>query len=216
MLCPYKGGKFRLTQPFKTGVHTGMDLVGLSSKELIAVCDAVVLQSRIVTDRTDLTWQWGNYVALGTPEGYRVIYAHLSKRKVKKGDVVRRGDVIGVEGDTGYSFGSHCHLEVRDNNNKATAAVNTPSFTEIPNLPGVYDASDAGISAQLAGLDRRVAALEDACRVYHYYSELPDYARDTIERLHRTGVFAGGGPGDMQLTYGMMRILLILAWRGII
>ena len=65
-------------------------------------------------------------------------------------------------------------------------------------------------------LEKRVAELEEANKVYHTYDQLPGYARETIERLHRTGVFAGAGPGDMQLTHEMMRILLILAKQGVI
>ena len=69
---------------------------------------------------------------------------------------------------------------------------------------------------RIAALEQRVAALEEQCRVYHWYSQLPDYARATIERLHKNGTFAGAGPDDMQLTRDMMRILLILANKGII
>ncbi|MBQ3100405.1 MAG: N-acetylmuramoyl-L-alanine amidase [Clostridia bacterium] len=65
-------------------------------------------------------------------------------------------------------------------------------------------------------LKARVTELEEQNRVYRWYSELPDYARPTIERLHRSGVFSGAGPGDMQLSRDMMRILLILANQNVI
>ena len=55
ILSPYRGGKFRVTQKFTLGVHDGLDLVGESGKELIAPCDATVLQSRRVTDKSDRT-----------------------------------------------------------------------------------------------------------------------------------------------------------------
>ena len=221
MLCPYRGGVFRVTQAYKPGVHSGLDVVGESSKELVALCDAEVVQSRIVTDRSDLTWQWGNYVTLRAPSGVLVIYAHLSRRLVERGQKVRAGDPVGIEGNTGYSFGAHCHLEVRNQNNRVTAAVNTPEFTGIPNKPGRYDApAQNGLTpeefSRISEIDVRVSSLEERCRVYRWYSELPSYARETIERLHREGVFDGAGPQDMQLTESMMRILLILAWRGII
>lgn len=69
---------------------------------------------------------------------------------------------------------------------------------------------------EFEALSRRVAELEEENRVYHWYSELPDYARPTIERLHRSGVFVGAGPGDMQLSRDMMRILLVLANQQVI
>lgn len=89
MLNPYKGGKFRVTSPYgkriingRSEFHSGLDIVGESSKELLAICDATVIQSRIVTDKSNLTWQWGNYVIIQADSGERVIYAHLSKRLV--------------------------------------------------------------------------------------------------------------------------------------
>lgn len=142
MLSPYEGGRFKVTQQFKLGSHNGLDVVGLSSKNLIAMRDGVVWQSRIVTDHSDKTWEWGNYVTVKDDlTGALVVYAHLSKRLVKQGDRVKAGDVIGVEGNTGYSFGSHCHLEVRNADNKVTSGCNTPIFTGIPNMCGTYDAT---------------------------------------------------------------------------
>ena len=145
MLCPYEGGKFRVTSKYGMRVlngtqqfHSGLDLVGESSKKLIAVCDGEITQSRIVLDKNDLTWQWGNYVCLKAKSGELIFYCHLSERKVVKGHKVKKGDIIGVEGNTGYSFGSHCHLEVRNSSNKVTDEVNTPKFTDIPNIVGKY------------------------------------------------------------------------------
>ena len=43
-------------------------------------------------------------------------YLHLSKINVKVGDVVERGQVIGLSGDTGYTEGAHLHLGIRIDN----------------------------------------------------------------------------------------------------
>lgn len=43
------------------------------------------------------------------------LYAHMSTIKVKQGDYVQKGQVVGLEGTTGYSTGPHCHFEVRIN-----------------------------------------------------------------------------------------------------
>ena len=45
-------------------------------------------------------------------DGYRTLYAHMSAFAVKQGDVVQQGQIIGYVGDTGYSFGCHCHFEM--------------------------------------------------------------------------------------------------------
>ena len=63
-------------------------------------------------------------------------------------------------------------------------------------------------------LVKRVEELEKG-KVYHYYTELPDWARPTIQALHTDGVFAGAGAGDMKLPEDMMRILFINARFGI-
>ena len=56
---------------------------------------------------------YGNVVVIRHNNGLETLYAHLSKREVKSGDHVEAGDVIGLGGNTGRSFGSHLHFEVR-------------------------------------------------------------------------------------------------------
>ncbi|MDE6833640.1 MAG: hypothetical protein K2J39_05270 [Ruminococcus sp.] len=60
------------------------------------------------------------------------------KSGVKAGDTVKITDVIGVEGNTGYSFGSHCHYCVRPQFS-AGNAYNVSEISGIPNVLGVYD-----------------------------------------------------------------------------
>lgn len=57
-------------------------------------------------------FSYGNYVILDHGDGYRTLYAHMSAFAVKQGDVVQQGQIIGYVGDTGYSFGCHCHFEM--------------------------------------------------------------------------------------------------------
>lgn len=150
MLNPYEGGVFRVTSIYGsrnigngTEFHKGLDLVGESSKKLIAIADGVIQQSRLVPKSTgDLTWQWGNYICLKADTGELIYYCHLAERLVSQGQRVKKGDVIGIEGSTGYSFGSHCHLEIRTGANITTSTVNTPAFTGIPNVVGEYSTKE--------------------------------------------------------------------------
>ncbi|MBO9598212.1 MAG: M23 family metallopeptidase, partial [Cohnella sp.] len=47
--------------------------------------------------------------------GFETVYGHMKKLKVKKGQVVEKGDSIGVMGSTGRSTGTHLHFEVHLN-----------------------------------------------------------------------------------------------------
>ncbi|HZG57302.1 peptidoglycan DD-metalloendopeptidase family protein [Paenibacillus sp.] len=55
---------------------------------------------------------YGNVVIIDHKNGYETLYAHLSKISVKKGDIVEKGDKIGVMGSTGRSTGVHLHFEI--------------------------------------------------------------------------------------------------------
>lgn len=120
MNLPYKG-TVRVSSPFgwrtlngKRVYHKGIDLVG-ADKTVRAVVGGVVGQSIIITDPTNRTSEWGNYVRVDGEDGRLYYYCHLSQRLASRGDKVSAGDVLGVEGSTGKSTGSHLHLEVREN-----------------------------------------------------------------------------------------------------
>ena len=90
----------------ESAFHGGIDLVSLGSRAIKCVEDGIVLRSRIVTDKTNRTSEWGNYVSVQS--GERIYYyCHMSERLVSAGDRVRAGDVLGIEGSTGRSTGSH-------------------------------------------------------------------------------------------------------------
>ncbi|HYG53233.1 MAG TPA: M23 family metallopeptidase, partial [Flavobacteriales bacterium] len=63
-------------------------------------------------------WGYGNIVLLNHGFGYKTMYAHLSGFNVKKGQKVKRGDVIGFAGSTGKSTAPHLHYEIIKNGEK--------------------------------------------------------------------------------------------------
>jgi nucleoid-associated protein YgaU len=56
---------------------------------------------------------YGNVVVVRHNNGLETLYAHMSQRKVKPGDHVEAGDIVGLGGNTGRSYGSHLHFEIR-------------------------------------------------------------------------------------------------------
>lgn len=141
-LSPFESYKYKVTSPYgqrtlngKVENHSGVDLVGDGTKAVCSVCDGTIIQSRIVTDKSNLTWQWGNYVSVQATDGTVQYYCHLDSRAVKAGDKVKKGQRLGIEGNTGYSFGAHLHFEVRRNNK----AINAAEYLGIPNKTGKYD-----------------------------------------------------------------------------
>ena len=141
-LSPFESYKYRVTSPYGQRIlngvsnfHGGVDLVGVGSTAVCSVCDGIVLQSRIVTDKSNRTWEWGNYVSVQASDGTVIFYCHLASRSVKSGDKVKRGQRIGIMGNTGYSFGAHLHFEVRRNN----TAINAAEYLGIPNKTGQYN-----------------------------------------------------------------------------
>ena len=56
---------------------------------------------------------FGHYVVVHHHNGLETVYAHLSKRLVKRGDIVQAGDVVGLGGSTGRSNAPHLHFEAR-------------------------------------------------------------------------------------------------------
>lgn len=146
MQMPYNGA-FRVTSPYGDrtlgGVnktHWGLDLVG-TDKTIYAVKPGVVVRSRIVTDRSQTVWEWGNYVCVQSDDdGGYIYYCHLSRRSVNAGARVAAGDAVGVEGSTGYSTGSHLHIEARDRHN---GHINIANILGIPNAAGTYNPTAA-------------------------------------------------------------------------
>ena len=59
-----------------------------------------------------LKYQYGTYVLIEHNNNLSSIYAHLSLAIVEEGSEVKRGDIIGYSGNTGYSTGSHLHFGV--------------------------------------------------------------------------------------------------------
>ena len=136
MNSPYMG-KFRVSQQFKS-THDGLDLVGIDSKEIHSTVNGIVERAGW-ENPANQNQGFGLYVRIrkdGTNERY--YFGHLSKVNVKVGEHVKITQIIGIEGNTGYSFGSHCHYCCRNNASKSEIR-NICNISGIPNKLGIYD-----------------------------------------------------------------------------
>lgn len=118
-----ESGMCIITQGYKKGVHDGVDLVNTNSHGdhilgwEVAHSDGVVISTRNNCQGFE-QGSYGNYVKIKHDNGYYTLYAHIAYNtvKVKSGERVKKGQVLGYMGNTGYSFGGHLHFEVRDTN----------------------------------------------------------------------------------------------------
>ena len=140
MNSPYNG-RFKVSQAYKGYNHKGMDLVGLDSKDIHSTVNGIVERAGRDTNPNnpnDTKYGMGNYIRIkDDTTGFVFYFAHLSRVLVKVGQRVQVGDKIGVEGNTGHSFGSHLHYEVRKvPDNKTFQDIS--KFIGIPNKLGEY------------------------------------------------------------------------------
>ena len=92
--------------------HAGMDFSAKTGTPIYATGNGKVI--RVRKSRKG----YGNHVKIDHGYGYVTLYAHMQKYIVKKGQKVKRGEVIGYVGNTGKSVAPHLHYEVHKNGKK--------------------------------------------------------------------------------------------------
>jgi murein DD-endopeptidase MepM/ murein hydrolase activator NlpD len=111
MALPIKNGK--ITTPFgkvgkhwSSGKHTGVDFAVPIGTPVLAVADGKIVNAN---------WgkAYGKQVIMAVDGGF-VIYAHLNAVRVKPGQAVKKGQIVGESGNSGNSTGPHLHLEYRN------------------------------------------------------------------------------------------------------
>lgn len=96
-------------------MHTGIDLTARKGTPIYATGDGVVkVAGKNVSDFSG----YGVVCVIDHGYGMQTLYAHMSGLKVKNGQRVKRGEMIGTVGSTGLSQGSHLHYEVIQNGQK--------------------------------------------------------------------------------------------------
>jgi murein DD-endopeptidase MepM/ murein hydrolase activator NlpD len=101
--------------------HKGVDLVGIE-KHIYPVNGGTVITKSYDSDG------YGNYIIIKHEGGYWSLYAHMKNVYVQEGQIVNKNTILGVEGSTGRSTGSHLHLEIRKGGNSSSNAIDPISF----------------------------------------------------------------------------------------
>lgn len=85
-------------------LHKGVDLVG--NRSIQAADNGRVVYAGFKDD-------YGNHVIIDHMNGYQTLYGHLSQINTSVGQIVEKGQVIGIMGTTGDSTGVHLHFEIQ-------------------------------------------------------------------------------------------------------
>lgn len=149
----YNYGRYGKVRGLGTVWHYGLDIVGLDDDVIYMPgyngkgIMGKVTRARIVTNRSNRTWEWGWYICVQllsnqTPDNINFLYfCHCKSLLVKVGQIVKTGDALAVMGNTGNAALNdppycHCHFEVR-----ATATgrgLDPTAYAGIPNRIGIY------------------------------------------------------------------------------
>ena len=157
----YNYARFGYTRGGGKTWHGGIDLEALDDETIYMPTykgksiSGTVTRARIVTDKSNATWEWGYYVCVQldanqTPDAVNYLYfCHCVKLLVKAGQKVKSGDALAVMGNTGNAALAdppykHCHFEVR-----ATATgkgLDPTAYAGCPNDVGTYGGQPAKTS----------------------------------------------------------------------
>ena len=104
------GYGYRIDPVYKTTkFHAGLDFAAPQGTPIYATANGTVETAGNTGNG------YGNHVVINHGYGYQTLYGHMFRVKVRPGQHVKRGEVIGWVGSTGKSTGPHCHYEVRRN-----------------------------------------------------------------------------------------------------
>lgn len=116
----------------KTSIHKGIDLISESGDVEVKAIRAGVLRGNFQDPAG-----YGNYTSIEHTDGTRALYCHLKSFKRKAGEMIKEGEVIGIEGSSGNSTGMHLHLEIRDTPYLQHDHINVADYLGIKNDYGL-------------------------------------------------------------------------------
>jgi len=116
--------EYKITSPYgdrispitkKPEKHTGIDLVIAHQANIKSFTDGKCIFAQFAQSGTGVGG-FGNTVLIEDKNKYIHLYGHLDSISVKENTQIKRGDIVGKQGNTGQSAGSHLHYEIREKN----------------------------------------------------------------------------------------------------
>lgn len=195
----YNYARFGYTRGGGKTWHGGIDLEALDDETIYMPTykgksiSGTVTRARIVTDKSNATWEWGYYVCVQldanqTPDAVNFLYfCHCASLLVKAGQKVKSGDALAVMSNTGNAALAdppykHCHFEVR-----ATATgkgLDPTAYAGCQNEVGTYGDHPAQTSGEEVLID-----------VSHHQGDI-DWASVPYRAIVRIG-YRGYGSGKL-------------------
>ena len=177
----------QITCKYNAITHKGIDLVKYNHETCNVIAHTegkvVMIQTGQKNDKSaEGTKSYGNFVKMIHPDGYYTLYAHLKNVKVKKGQQLKQGQIIGYMGNTGKSYGAHLHFEVR--NTKDTRINPTPYIdADLPYVKDTYQVYDnvknkwlpkvkVGSKDYAGNLGHGISALKITSREYRVHDKV--------------------------------------------
>jgi len=105
-------------------MHSGIDIKAPIGTPVLATSDGMIIKA-------EHGKSYGNYIVIKHDDEYETRYAHLSQLKVKPGETISKGSVIGLVGNTGASTAPHLHYEVIKNGEKVNPKDYYPAVQRI-------------------------------------------------------------------------------------
>ena len=122
-ICPLRDGDFVLTSTFgrrrspftrEFELHTGLDLAAPQGMPIRSPAEGVVVfAGQYPMSRSVHWWRLGNLVIVRNGDRFATLFGHCAEVRVRTGQRVRQGDVLGTVGNTGWSTSPHVHYEIR-------------------------------------------------------------------------------------------------------
>lgn len=145
--------------------HRGTDY-NYTNDPVHAIGDGEVIFTRSTYNHNDTSGSSaGNYIAIlhtsAKGDKYTSLYLHLSKVAVKVGDKVRRGQQIGISGNTGHSTGPHLHLEIVKGRTTTPGVGTAISPSQAQKIGGSTSLSNGSRTTPGAGADGGQPALSE-------------------------------------------------------